>query len=166
MSLPSLINARTSLIEKVCRAHLNGLPVADFEEAVQETLLRLIEADRTRILNIDAWLATVAYYVCASIHRRRYQLPEVDIDSIAPLVDQSNPAVPAIDRVAAALILSRLAREDRQLLTWRYVDQLSYAEIAALLHITPGNARIVAFRVRARARAIVADAQPEDFGIE
>jgi RNA polymerase sigma-70 factor (ECF subfamily) len=53
-------------------------------------------------------------------------------------------------------LLRRLPREDRELLTARYVQQLSYAEIAGALQMNSGAVRVRCFRARERLREIIA----------
>jgi len=145
------------LVERICKSRLSGLPRADIEDAIQETFVQLAAADRSRIVNVDAWLITVATRVCAHTLRERYRSREVS---------QPDPALPSsLDEVSAeaderlwlAKVAALLPTVDRQLLHLLYVQDLPYGEIAEYFDISNGHARLLAYRARQHARGIIHD---------
>src|SRR5580700_9106704 len=105
VGLAQTIERCLPLVVRVCRSRLRGLPSADIEDAVQETFVQLTAADRSRILNVDAWLIRVALRSCARTLRSRYQCREVPLAD-APLVDS---VANAIDRADERLWLAKVA---------------------------------------------------------
>jgi RNA polymerase sigma-70 factor (ECF subfamily) len=63
-------------------------------------------------------------------------------------------------RVLAAL--AALAPTDREVLVLRYLEQLSTAEVAAVLEITPGAVKSRQLRALVRLRVLLADDLAED----
>jgi RNA polymerase sigma-70 factor, ECF subfamily len=59
-------------------------------------------------------------------------------------------------------LLRELPREDRELLAARYLQQLSYAEIAVVLKITCTAVRVRCFRARERLRQIMTREQEQE----
>ena len=58
-------------------------------------------------------------------------------------------------------LLTRLPAVDREALAARYIMDLSYEEVAALLKTTPQNARVRVCRAKERLRALLARAEEE-----
>jgi len=139
------------LVTRVCRSRLSGLPVADIEDAVQETFLQFVEADRSRIINIEAWLITVALRVCAHTLRRRYRAPEVGL-SEASSMRAPGEALSSIDEhVWLAQVAALMPSADVQLLRMLYIQDLPYGEVAQYLNVSNSHARVLAYRARQRA---------------
>lgn len=62
------------------------------------------------------------------------------------------------DREAIWRALAELSEQDREILVMRYVDQLAFAETAAVLGITEGSARIRHFRALQRIGSLLSTA--------
>lgn len=138
-------------VQRICRARVRP---ADVDDATQETLLQYLLADHSRIDKPNAWLATVAVRVCAKVHRRRYRSLEAPMTE--ELLDTSqDPSDRAISDVLLQQIVAALPEADRLILSRVYFDDLSFAQLAAELHVTESHARVLAFRARRRAARIM-----------
>lgn len=152
------------LVSRICHARLNGLPVADIEDAIQETFLQLAAAKRRdEIANIEAWLTTVATRVCAHALRAKYRSREFPSDlatnnDVAD-VTTNDPLADAISNADERLWLARVApllpTTDLKLLHALYVQDLPYDEVARYLQVSNGNARVMAYRARQNARGVM-----------
>jgi RNA polymerase sigma-70 factor (ECF subfamily) len=155
------------------RPHLVGVAyrltgsVADAEDAVQESWLRLVglpEAARAQIRDLRAWLTTVVGRICldrlrsAAVQREHYVgswLPE-------PLVvsgeDDPLNAVVQDDgvRMAALVVLDRLSPEQRVAFVLHDAFAVPFSEIADALGCSVATARQHA----SRGRRLAADADP------
>ena len=67
-----------------------------------------------------------------------------------------------VDRLTSADYLALLLADQQEILRLRYLEDLSFAEIASRLKISEGNARIRLFRALAAAKAIVGAGPKED----
>jgi len=157
LTLASLIALFSPIIVSICNRRLAGTHGTEIDDAIQETMTRLAEADRSRIRNPGAWVAVVASHVCDAVYRRRYRQPEVALDEIPFEVEVDDPAEVATDELWLESVGSRLEPRDAKLLRWLYVDRLSYAQVAEQLHITRGYARVLSLRARRHARDTLAD---------
>ena len=147
----AIVEDNWAAVESVCRMRLSGMRSADVDDAVQDTFVAFLLADRTRILDERAWLVAVAIRMCGHIHRRRYRLAEVPI--VADRSDDScDPCEIAVDQLAFLKLIANLPAVEQQLITGRYVDRLSYEQLGKRLGVTEGHARILAFRARHRIR--------------
>lgn len=143
----------------------------DASDVVQETLMdaaqRLESYVRDRPLPFYPWLYRLARERLAQVHRHhlRAERRQADrechgADGLAgrDLVDAlaasgtspSGGAIREEDRAAIRRALGELSEPDRDVLTMRYVDQLTFAEIAAILGITGGAARLRHYRALRR----------------
>ncbi|WP_117664892.1 RNA polymerase sigma factor SigJ [Micromonospora sp. MW-13] len=152
---------------------------SEAEDAVQETWLRCAgalgdPAERAKVRNLAAWLATTCGRICldvlrsARVRRESYPgqwLPEPLVgpyhpgpapDGFAP--DPAERAVRA-DRLGTALlvVLERLSPEQRVALVLHDVFAVPFDEIAGMLGVTVVAARQLASRAR---RAITAPDAP------
>jgi RNA polymerase sigma-70 factor (ECF subfamily) len=158
----------------------------DPSDIVQETLgdaaRRLEEYLRDRPLPFYPWLYRLASDRLAQTHRNhiwstvRAVGREHGIDALSP---EDVTSVPLVDRLAAddttpgcrmdreerRLLLdaavARLAEADREILGLRYLDQLGFEEIAALLEIKLSAAKMRHLRALERLRTLL-----EQLGVE
>ncbi|MFD1810687.1 sigma-70 family RNA polymerase sigma factor [Rhodococcus gannanensis] len=146
--------------------------VADAEDAVQESWLRLAGADADAIANLRGWLTTVVSRLCldhlrsASVRRESYVgqwLPEpvaVTLTGTAPpepldAVVQSEDA-----RMAAMVVLDALGPDQRVAFVLHDGFGVPFGEIADILGTSASGARQLASRAR---RAVTsADAPTRD----
>jgi RNA polymerase sigma-70 factor (ECF subfamily) len=149
-ALCSAIKQHWNLVEAICRRHLAGMRGSDIDDAVQETFVQLLIADRSRIDELPAWLIVVATRVCARIHRKRYLQPEACEVPDERAGDAPDPADVAVEQMSFGELLAVLSPPEREVVVLRYGLQLSYDDIAARIGISAVNARQIALRARRR----------------
>ena len=127
----------------------------DAEDAAQETFLRFLRQRKrwAEIREPRAWLARTAWRV--ALDRRRRD-PEVALDEAAEKVMQLRAQGKNAEEVAAqsemrALLdhlIAALPRELREALALSTVEEMTSAEIAAVLEIPEGSVRTRLMRAR------------------
>jgi RNA polymerase sigma-70 factor, ECF subfamily len=145
----------------------------DPSDVVQETLTdaarKLPDYARDRPLPFYPWLHRIALERLAQTHRHhlrtlrreagRERTEELVTDgSTARLADAiaasgtspSGHVIREEERLLVASALERLPEADREILVMRYLDQLSFSEIASILDITEGAVRVRHFRALER----------------
>ncbi|MFD3811731.1 sigma-70 family RNA polymerase sigma factor [Rhodococcus sp. NPDC058639] len=142
------------------------------DDAVQETWLRLQQADIGRIRNLEAWLTTVVSRVCIDMIRRRAtwreelghdHSGEAGSGTGTPAEREPASAVLLSEDLALALhvVLDTLGPLERLALVLHDVFALSYDDIAPIVERTPATARQLASRARARVRSVDVDSVRE-----
>jgi RNA polymerase sigma-70 factor (ECF subfamily) len=132
--------------------------VAEADDAVQESWLRVSRADTSTVENLGGWLTTVVARVCLDALRARRsrreeyspdRLPDVLVD-----VDEVDPEHEALlaDSVGVALlvVLQTLSPAERLAFVLHDTFGVPFEEIAPVVGRTPGAARKLASRARAR----------------
>ena len=166
---------------EIVRTHHQGLfghavhrlrDVQAAEDAVQETFVRAYRA-MARFdgdFHLRAWLHRILTNVCHDeAARRQRDGLLVELVSSQPTLDD-DPADIVIDLVdsggeVVAQALTELPTSYRQALTLRYVNELSYDEVAAAIGVTEGNARVRVMRGRAALRRVLGtDHRPSTAG--
>jgi RNA polymerase sigma factor (sigma-70 family) len=155
---------------------LTGNP-HDAEEVVQDALVRAYKAlggygaDRIRELQLRPWLTTIVLNLCRNRARSRPVTPPTPLE---PLIDaglepaashDTDPARLALagatrDRLAAHL--AALPERYRVPVVLRHVDDLSYAELAALLGRPEGTLKAQVHRGLALLRASISGTDREE----
>jgi len=154
-ALEATIEKCRPLVTRVCHSRLFGLPPADIEDAVQETFVQLIQADRTQILNIEAWLISVALRVCAHTLRRRYRAPELALTEASRIQAPGEPFSSVDEQVWLAQVTALMPTTDVRLLHMLYIQDLPYGEVARYLKVSNSHARVLAYRARQRALHVI-----------
>jgi RNA polymerase sigma-70 factor, ECF subfamily len=135
--------------------------VADAEDAVQETWLRLERADVDEIENLEAWLTTVVSRVSLDFlrapRRTREHSWQIQPWRDEPVALTGDPAVEAerSDEVSVALfvVLETLGPAERVAFVLHDVFGLPFEEVAAVLDRSVDAARQLASRARRRLRS-------------
>jgi RNA polymerase sigma-70 factor (ECF subfamily) len=164
----------------VDRCHAIALRVTgnphDAEEIAQDALVRAYRAmagydpERIRDLRLRPWLATIVLNLC----RNRARVRRAPVTPLAPLMEAGlEPAADATtdpagltlagdtrDRLAAHL--SALPERYRVPVVLRHVDDLSYAELAAVLGRPEGTLKAQVHRGLAMLRAAMAGTELEE----
>ncbi|MFE9426103.1 sigma-70 family RNA polymerase sigma factor [Kitasatospora sp. NPDC006697] len=132
--------------------------LAEAEDAVQDTWLRLGRTEAASIDNLGAWLTTVVSRVCLNSLRSRDHLGEEPLEAAAARTDPSgiDPEEEALlaDSVGLALlvVLDSLSPAERVAFVLHDMFAVPFEEIAALLDRTPTTTRQLASRARRRVR--------------
>ena len=149
------------------RARLRGVAyrmlgsLAEADDAVQETWLRLNRSDAGDIGNLAGWLTTVLARVCLNMLRSRTTRREQSLDAHVPdpiisRADGTNPEDEALlaDSVGLALqvVLETLAPAERLAFVLHDMFGLPFDEIAPMVGRSPAAARQLASRARRRVR--------------
>src|SRR6266568_3282258 len=136
--------------------------LAEADDAVQETWLRLSRSDSDGIDSLDAWLTTIVVRVCLNLLRSRNTRREEPMgvhlpDPVVSHIDGVNPEDAALlaDSVGLALqvVLETLAPAERLAFVLHDLFGLPFGEIAPLIDRSPQAARQLASRARRRVRA-------------
>jgi RNA polymerase sigma factor (sigma-70 family) len=133
--------------------------LAEAEDAVQETWLRLGRSDASTVANLSGWLTTVTARVCLDRLRSRRTRPEEPLDgrdpgSTAGAHEDGDPLDHALmaESVGAALIvvLDALAPAERVAFVLHDVFAVPFDEIGEVLGRSPEATRQLASRARRR----------------
>lgn len=127
-----------AVVLRVCRAVL-GSDHSTAEDAWSETFLSALRAypDLRPGSDVRAWLVTIAHRKAVDQTRRR-QRTAVSHGEVHDGVSLDTPAEPDPVLLAA---LSALPPKQRAAVAYRYLADLSYADIAELLECTQAAAR-------------------------
>lgn len=125
------------VVLRVCRAVLGGDDAA--EDAWSETFLSALRAypDLRPDSNVRAWLITIAHRKAIDQIRRRGRALHLTA-STPEVASWDQHPMPDGDLLAA---LGRLPTKQRAAVAYRYLADLSYAEVAALLDTSEVAAR-------------------------
>ncbi|MHA3702593.1 RNA polymerase sigma factor [Jatrophihabitans sp. YIM 134969] len=135
----SVVAAHGAVVLRVCRAVVG--PV-DADDAWSETFLSALRAyPRLRPdSDVRAWLVTIAHRRALDVVRARGRAPlpvaEPAPDAVARETADPDPTDPALAAAVAAL-----PDRQRHAVAYRYLADLAYADIAALLGSTEAAAR-------------------------
>jgi RNA polymerase sigma-70 factor (ECF subfamily) len=133
--------------------------IAEADDAVQETWLRLSRADTSGVDNLGGWLTTVTSRVCLNLLRARGTRAEESLETHVPdpvvsLPGASDPEQEALlaDSVGLALhiVLESLAPAERLAFVLHDMFAVPFDEIAPIVGRTPDAARQLASRARRR----------------
>ena len=145
------------------------------QEALMDAHQKLSDYIRKRPLPFYPWLRRLAWERLVQLHRRhlhadrrsvlREAPPALPDESAVELADRlggrtSSPSGRAVkqelrDRLQSAL--ARLGERDREVLVLRYLEQLSTADIAGVLEISPGAVRVRHTRALTRLHALLGE---------
>jgi RNA polymerase sigma-70 factor (ECF subfamily) len=157
----TLANAHGAAVRAYFRRVLGRADVA--EDLAQEVFVRVLRfADRYQDRGMDrAWLFAIANHVLVD-HLRRGASSQAPAAAVHGGTDQAIacPAVPATQELRTVLqhALGGLDALDRDAFLLAEVAGLSYAEIAAVLHLSHAAARSRIFRARLALRTALAPA--------
>ncbi len=160
------------------RGHLRGVAyrmlgsLADADDAVQDTWLRLSRGGADGVENLGGWLTTVCARVCLNMLRSRARHPEDPAGTSLPdpvigpaAAPEARPAggpppdeqAVLADSVGLALlvVLDTLAPAERLAFVLHDMFDLPFGEIAPVIGRTPAAARQLASRARRRVSGAV-----------
>jgi RNA polymerase sigma factor (sigma-70 family) len=135
--------------------------LAEADDAVQETWLRLSRSDTRDVENLGGWLTTVLARVCLDILRsravrREEPLGSLPVQAIALSDELADPQQAAVlaDAVGLALlvVLDRLTPAERIAFVLHDLFAVSFADIGPIVGRSPTAAKKLASRARNRVR--------------
>lgn len=135
--------------------------LAEADDAVQETWIRLSRTDNLDVENLGGWLRTVVTRVCLNMLRSRTTRREEPLDTHVPdpvitLENDDNPERQALlaNSVGLALqvVLDSLAPAERVAFVLHDMFEMPFEEIAPLLERSATATRQLASRARRRVR--------------
>jgi RNA polymerase sigma factor (sigma-70 family) len=140
--------------------------LAEAEDAVQESWLRLSRADTSGVENLDGWLTTVVARVCLNLLDARKSRREESLEASVPEpitsregeIDPEQEALLA-DSVGLALlvILDTLTPAERLAFVLHDIFDMPFDEIAPIVERSEPATRQLASRARRRVRAATRD---------
>ncbi|MFE9480867.1 sigma-70 family RNA polymerase sigma factor [Streptomyces spororaveus] len=149
------------------RSHLRAVSyrmlgsLAEADDAVQETWLRLDRTDVSEVENLGGWLTTVVSRVCLNMLRARESRREDSMETYPsdPAVSREDTVDPEqeallADSVGLALlvVLDQLAPAERLAFVLHDLFAVPFDEIAPLIEKTPAATRQLASRARRRVK--------------
>lgn len=158
------------------RTHLRSVAyrmlgsLADADDAVQETWIRVRRAGTADVENLGGWLTTVTARICLNVLRSRRARPEEAFAEHAPepIVDPvggTDPEHEALlaDSVGLALlvVLDTLTPAERLSFVLHDMFAVPFDEIAAITDRTPAAARQLASRARRRVQGAAPVPDPD-----
>lgn len=163
------MDERDRLVERfeVERPQLTGMAyrmlgsAPEAEDAVQESWLHLVRADRSQVSNLGAWLTTAVARICLDMLRARTVRREEPLEAsvFGPLTREQGRIDPEeeaelADSVGLALlvVLDRLAPAERLAFVLHDIFAIPFDEIACILGREVPATRQLASRARRRVR--------------
>jgi RNA polymerase sigma-70 factor, ECF subfamily len=158
--IAALVRDHSGLLYRVALSVLRN--PAEAEDVVQDVFVRVLQRQRELggIIEIKPWLVRIAWNLALD-RRRRVRPDQMDEMFAAGLVSADQPVDQAlaeagqIQRVLAAM--DRLPKKERQALLLSAMEELSTAEIAAVLDRSESSVRSLLFRARAHLRERLKD---------
>jgi RNA polymerase sigma-70 factor (ECF subfamily) len=145
--------------------------LAEAEDVVQESFIRLMRTNVDEIEDVRAWLLTVVSRLCLdqlrSARRQRQRPFEGEGDAPAPVDRVASAAVDPADRVtlddsvrvALQVMLTRLTPAERTAFVLHDVFQLAFDDVAGIVGRSPEACRQLASRARRNLRSDAASAR-------
>jgi RNA polymerase sigma-70 factor (ECF subfamily) len=144
--------------------------LAEADDAVQESWLRLQRAAPDEIENLAAWLTTVVTRICLNVLRTRRTHPDeqLEVHMADPLIDRPDAVQPEhdallADAVGMALmtVLQTLPPPERVALVLHDSFAVPFEEIATILDRTPAATRQLASRARRKVQEAPTTPEPD-----
>ncbi|MFE0571738.1 RNA polymerase sigma factor SigJ [Streptomyces albogriseolus] len=159
------------------RAHLRSVAyrmlgsLAEAEDAVQETWLRLGRVDPAGIGNLGGWLTTVTGRICLDLLRSRTARREQPMDDtfvpdpvLRPL-SRTDPEQEALEAdsvgIALLVVMETLAPDERLAFVLHDMFAVPFDDIAPVVERTPAATRQLAGRARRRVRDSAPPSEPD-----
>jgi RNA polymerase sigma factor (sigma-70 family) len=144
------------------RAHLRAVAyrmlgsLAEADDAVQDTWLRLSRSGTSEVENLGGWMTTIVARVCLNILRSRNVRREEPLGVYLPDPVIESPEEEALlaDSVSLALlvVLDTLAPAERLAFVLHDMFELPFEQIAPMVGRSPAAARQLASRARRRVK--------------
>jgi RNA polymerase sigma-70 factor (ECF subfamily) len=132
------------------------------EDLTGQVFMRMLEAIRAGQgwkTSFSGWLYRIAHNLVIDFYRHRGRASFVDIDEAPPIVateDEPARRVQAnLDREDLRAALSQLTEEQAQVITLRFLEDLSIAEVAAIMGKNEGAIKALQYRAVLALRRIM-----------
>jgi RNA polymerase sigma factor (sigma-70 family) len=132
-------------LKSIAYNHLGS--IADAEDAVQETFLKVHRAASTFTgeAAFSTWIIRILVNTCYDMLRKRKRRgDEQPIEN----VERTASSVDDMKRIALRGLLARLPEQKRTVFTLFEIEGLSHAEIGQVLNITEGNSKWILFSTK------------------
>ncbi len=123
------------------------------EDLTGQVFMRMLEAIRTGQgwrSSFSGWLYRIAHNLVIDYYRRRGRVTLVDIDEAAPIKASHGDPVRSteslLNREQLRAALFQLTEEQAQVITLRFMDERSIAEVADLMDKTEGAIKALQYR--------------------
>ena len=120
--------------------------VADAEDAVQETFLKMYRAASSfnGSAAYSTWIYRILVNTCYDmLRKRKRRITEAPIEDVTPAA-----TVDDVKRLALRRLLDRLPEQRRTVFTLFEIEGLSHAEIGEILNISEGNSKWILFATK------------------
>jgi RNA polymerase sigma factor (sigma-70 family) len=158
------------------RAHLRAVAyrmlgsLAEAEDAVQDTWLRLSRTGTAEVENLGGWLTTITARVCLNMLRSRnrrreesleVRLPDPVVSSDGGLQPEEEALLADSVGLALLVVLDTLTPAERLAFVLHDMFDLPFEQIAPMISRTPAAARQLASRARRRVKGADVRADPD-----
>lgn len=123
------------------------------QDLTSQVFLRMLEAiqgERAWKTSFSGWLYRIAHNLVIDHYRRRGRATQVSFDDVPTLVAKTDDPEHAAERMLAAeglrTAINRLTEEQAQVVTLRFLEDLSIAEVAAAMGKTEGAVKALQYR--------------------
>ena len=132
------------------------------EDLTGQAFMRMLEAIRSGQAwktSFSGWLYRIAHNLVIDHYRRRGRATFVDIDEVAPISttegDPSTSVQARLERENLRTALNQLTDEQAQVITLRFLDDLSIAEVATIMARNEGAIKALQYRAVLALRRIM-----------
>lgn len=123
------------------------------EDLTGQVFMRMLEAVRTGRAwrtSFSGWLYRIAHNLVIDHYRRRGRATFIELEDAAPLHSQHGDPVQAtetsLDKQQLQAALNHLTEEQAQVITLRFLEEMSIAETAAIMGKTEGAIKAQQYR--------------------
>jgi len=121
------------------------------EDLLQDVVLRAWRyiAEGEEITNLKAFFYQIAHNLIIDYYRRQKSDVSLEetIEAGEQFVSEEKDALAELcDKETIAACLKELDTETRQIIIWRYIDDLSIKEISEIINKTPNNISVIIHR--------------------
>ncbi len=123
------------------------------EDITAQVFMRMLESVRTGrgwLTSFSGWLYRIAHNLVIDHYRRQRRATFVDIEDVSPLRSPDGDPLKTVEsrldveRMRGALI--QLTEEQAQVITLRFLEDLSIAEVADMMNKTEGAIKALQYR--------------------
>jgi RNA polymerase sigma-70 factor, ECF subfamily len=132
------------------------------EDLTAQVFMRMLEAIRGGQpwrSSFSGWLYRIAHNLVIDHYRRRSRATFVDIDEVTPLSttdgEPSGSVQASMERETLRAALSQLTEEQAQVITLRFLEELSIAEVATIMNKNEGAIKALQYRAVLALRRIM-----------